>query len=301
MITAISMVKNEEDILEAFITHTLAYVDRLLVLENGSTDTTPAILQRLQQQGYALEVISDPTFRYNQSEKITALYHRALEHRPQFVIPLDSDEFIQAPSRELLHQRLATIPPNGAGKWRWRTCLPTAPNELELSKRFPVARKHEDPNHGKVILRPPANYRDPVLVIAQGYHSAKRNNRNLRTTAFDDIYIAHLPVRSVQQLAQKAILGWMANVAHFKTTAPACGFHWGELYHRALELTSRDLVREAYNYSEHTSRSDLDLTASHLHLAGACTTLNAAVTAELDLRALLEQVCRNWEAQLLRS
>jgi hypothetical protein len=93
----------------------------------------------------------------------------------------------------------------------------------------------------------------------------------------------------------------MANVAQFKTTTPSCGFHWGQLYSRALKLTAQDLVREAYNYSEHTRRSDLDIIQSDLQLAGACTTLNSQQGLDLNPWDLLEQVCRNWEAQLLRS
>lgn len=101
MIITIGMVKNEADIIEAFVRHNLHYVDSIHLIENGSTDATPEILQRLQDEGLPLHIESDPTLRYNQSERTTKLYHKVLQHRPTFVIPLDADEFIQALS--LIH------------------------------------------------------------------------------------------------------------------------------------------------------------------------------------------------------
>ena len=298
-ITAITMVKNEEDILEAFVRHTLHYVDHLLVLENGSIDTTPQILQRLHDEGLPIEIRTDRTFRYNQSEKTTQLYQQTITKRPDFVIPLDADEFIQAPSTEIFRQQLERIPPNGVGTWPWRTYLPSNQDTADIPTRFCFARKHEITGHKKVLVRVPGPT-DPRLVITQGNHSAKRNNRNLPAVELEHIYLAHLPIRSIQQLAQKVILGWMANVAQYKTTNPVCGYHWGDLYRRVLSLNATDLMREAYNYSERQSASDLDLAKSSLVIEGGCTTLHGPITAELDRDLLLARVCSSWEAQLLQ-
>jgi len=296
---AIGMVKNEADIIEAFVRHTLHYVDAIHLIENGSHDETPQILQRLQDKGLALHITHDPTFRYNQAERTTQLYKRVhRDHKPGWIIPLDADEFIQAPSLEFFRQALERIPANGIGSWRWRTCLPTKPNELELSKRFPLARRHENPNHGKIIIRCPKPA-DTGLEIMQGAHSASRSGRKLRGIVFEDMHLAHLPVRSTKQLAQKVILGWMANVAQFKTVTPACGFHWGELYRRALDLTPDDLVREAYNYSEYASHSDLDCTPSNLHIEGLTPSLNCDTDTQLEFKSLLALVLRSWEASLV--
>lgn len=299
-ICAIGMVKNEADIIEAFVRHTLHYVDSIYLIENGSQDKTPQILARLQAEGLPLQLEHDPTFRYNQAEKTTRLYRKIQQQQPHpsFIIPLDADEFIQAPSREFFYDALERIPPHCVGKWRWRTCLPTKPNELELSKRFPVARKHEAAQHGKIIIRCPKPA-DTTLEIMQGAHSATRSGRKLRGIMYEDMYLAHLPIRSTRQLAQKVILGWMANVAQFKTTDPACGFHWGQLYRRALDLTPEDLVREAYNYSETESRTDLDCTTSNLRIEGLTTSLNCDTDTALEFKSLLDLVCRSWEASLL--
>lgn len=299
-ITVITMVKNEEDILEAFVRHTLHYADHLLVLENGSIDSTPQILQRLHSEGLPLEIKSDTTFRYNQSEKTTQLYQQAITKRPDFVIPLDADEFIQTPSVEVFRQELEKIPHSGVGTWGWRTCLPTHQDSAHIPTRFSLARKNENTNHKKVVIRGIGST-DSRLVISQGNHSVKRSNRNPPAVELERSYLAHLPIRSIQQLAQKVILGWMANVAQYKTTSPVCGYHWGELYRRVLSLNATDLMREAYNYSERHSTTDLDLAKSGLVIEGGCTTLYGPITAELDRDLLLARVCSSWEAQLLRT
>lgn len=300
MIITIGMVKNEADIIEAFVRHNLHYVDSIHLIENGSTDATPEILQRLQDEGLPLHIESDPTLRYNQSERTTKLYHKVLQHRPTFVIPLDADEFIQAPSREYFHKAIQRIPPNGMGSWLWRTCLPTNPSALELEERFPLARRYESPQHGKAIIRVPTSYADPALVIEQGSHNAIRRRRPLPGIVFDDIHIAHLPVRTIQQLTQKVILGWMANTAQFKTTSTRCAWHWGELYEKALELTADDLIREAYAYSQVTDTTKFETIPSNLRIEGLTTRLNCD-SCELDFKALLRTVCSVWQASLVEA
>ena len=47
---AISIAKNEMDIIESFVRHTLSFADELLLLDHQSTDKTPEILRALQQE-----------------------------------------------------------------------------------------------------------------------------------------------------------------------------------------------------------------------------------------------------------
>lgn len=291
----IGMVKNEADIIEAFVRHNLHYLDELWLLENSSLDSTPHHLARLTAEGLPLRTIPDPTFTYNQSAKITALYKQVLlERRPTYIIPLDADEFIQSPSREALHNSFSVIRPNQAGQWLWRTCVPADTHSSHIPTRFAMARKQEAMRHGKIVIR--CHGSDSTATIAQGYHALTRNTKQVRTIPLSGVHLAHLPIRSTQQLAQKAILGWMANVAHFKTTTPACGYHWGDLYNRCLDLNDSDLLHEAYNYSDRPGTTAHDLMPSELQIRGPG---QLASTGTLDHKELLELVCRSWEASLL--
>ena len=68
----VACVKNEEDIIEAFVRHNLVYLDRLLVLDHGSTDDTPSILKALQEEGLDLQILHDDSLGKFQGEKMTA-------------------------------------------------------------------------------------------------------------------------------------------------------------------------------------------------------------------------------------
>ncbi|MDD6127049.1 MAG: glycosyltransferase family 2 protein [Veillonellaceae bacterium] len=57
-IVAISMVKNEMDIIESFVRHTLGFADLLIVADHKSTDRTREILESLQAEGLPL-IIED--------------------------------------------------------------------------------------------------------------------------------------------------------------------------------------------------------------------------------------------------
>ena len=50
-IYSISMVKDEEDIIESFIRFNASVIDKFFILDNGSTDNTNLILNLLKNEG----------------------------------------------------------------------------------------------------------------------------------------------------------------------------------------------------------------------------------------------------------
>ena len=69
----LSRVKNECDIIEAFVRHHAGLVDRIIVVDNGSQDGTSEILAALVEEGLPLAVLADPTLEYRQAEIMTYL------------------------------------------------------------------------------------------------------------------------------------------------------------------------------------------------------------------------------------
>ncbi len=96
---AITCVKNEIDIIEAFVRHTLALADRLVVLENGSRDGTCDVLRALEKEGLPLEIVEDPSPGKYQSQRMTRLMRdwAVGRHQADWVLPLDADEFLAVP------------------------------------------------------------------------------------------------------------------------------------------------------------------------------------------------------------
>ena len=58
-ILSISMVKNEEDIIESFVRYNINIFDGIIILDNGSTDDTLKILKQLQKEGLSLIILED--------------------------------------------------------------------------------------------------------------------------------------------------------------------------------------------------------------------------------------------------
>ena len=92
-IAVVSMIKNEEDIVESFIRHASLFADKIYIKDHKSSDRTREILDSLKKEGLNLDVSTFERDEYAQSEVTTQLAHRAIEDGFDIVIPLDADEF----------------------------------------------------------------------------------------------------------------------------------------------------------------------------------------------------------------
>lgn len=105
-IVGVSVVRNEADIIRITVLHHLAAgLDRLLIIDNGSTDGTDRILRQLARDRRVDWSRDEGLFR--QGEMLTTLARRATAAGADWVIPFDADEFWYAPQRPL-RQVLAT-------------------------------------------------------------------------------------------------------------------------------------------------------------------------------------------------
>lgn len=89
-IFAISMVKDEADVIGRTIEHLLAQgVQRLVIADNLSTDNTRGILDSFPE----VVIVDDLEVGYYQSAKMTRLARQAYELGAEWIIPFDADEF----------------------------------------------------------------------------------------------------------------------------------------------------------------------------------------------------------------
>lgn len=224
VIIGISMVRDEEDIVEHTVRAMAEHVDRLVVLDNLSTDNTGPILHQLTAE-LPLEVIPDRQLAYLQSRKLSNLARRvAGDHKGDtvWIVPFDADEVLvtSRPLRAILdeatvdelvlpwlnHQPTSlddTAEPNPLRRMTWRDARPQ-----------PLA---------KVIVR----YRYG-LNIAQGNHSAWYPS-NFETALASGAAMHHFPVRSADQLYRKIINGAAAYRAAGSKLPAGAGIHWKQL------------------------------------------------------------------------
>ncbi|GAA5108185.1 hypothetical protein GCM10023339_06920 [Alloalcanivorax gelatiniphagus] len=95
---AVSMVRDEGDVVGSTITHLLDQgVAGIVVVDNGSTDDTVAVLQDHARRSPRVHVGTDTLAEFYQGEKLSYLAHLARRGGAGWIIPFDADEHWYAP------------------------------------------------------------------------------------------------------------------------------------------------------------------------------------------------------------
>ncbi len=223
-IVAISMVKNEADVIESFVRHGLLIADCLLVVDHDSTDGTGEILAQLQREGLPLEISGYAGAGHDQAEVMTGLMYRAIEeYGADIVIPLDADEFLVSPSGGSAYVRriLQGLPATGVYQCQWLRYELAAPEESPedylLSRPARRSLKQDFPSKA-IVGRIPVQELRPSLM--QGNHALRLPNYEgtflvVEAEALPDVHLAHFPFRSREQILSKKLCMWLSNCAKF--------------------------------------------------------------------------------------
>lgn len=246
---AVSMVKDEADVIAGTLLHLADEVDFLLVSDNGSTDGTREILAELADE-LPLTILDDPEVGYRQSEKMTALASQAAGAGADWIIPFDADELwvwrgrrirdelasadqIDIFYAELFNHFPSGVDPQGVDPFRtivWRQPTPGALPKVAI-RWVDGCRIHQG-NHG--VDHPHGRLRE----------NAQQRGGNDPTGGIE---IRHFPYRSAEQFVRKARNGAAAYAA---TDLPAhVGAHWrsyGDILTRHGPEALADVFREHF-------------------------------------------------------
>lgn len=215
-IVSVSMVKNECDIVESFVRHHCKFVDRMIILDNGSTDATSKILNFLKAE-LPIDVLYDPTPSYSQDAIMTNLTNRAFDlYKADLVLPLDCDEFIYAiDGQQRLHLEAMTSTQSEVFYLPWVTYIPSEeddPTERNPTIRIGHRRLHEGAFVHKVAI--PRDSFSGNDSLTQGSHAlVGESNARCSNVVSETLSIAHYPIRSSEQAISKYVIGWLANLA----------------------------------------------------------------------------------------
>lgn len=217
-VAGISIVKNEDDVIEHTIRHMLTQVDFVIVIDNGSTDSTYDILESLAQVFPDTVYTRQSIEPFNQSDIMSALAQEAGEKGAQWVVPFDADEIwfcLEGEIRHLLmgaRKDLAVVS---------ATLYDHYGTSMDLAKGSPFERlvwKKKLPGAlPKVACRV-----TPDLIIDHGNHSARY--KYLPHIEKYPIEIRHFPYRSPEHMVRKAVNGSLG----LKSAGlnEAIGGHW---------------------------------------------------------------------------
>jgi hypothetical protein len=212
---AVSMVKNEEDVIEETIRNLLEQgVDHVLVADNESTDSTPDILRSLARL-HPVHTVHDPLVPFWQAEKVSLLARAATRNGAAWIVPFDADEIWRAHQGTLAQCLRRASAPIVTAEWLDYLPIEQLP-ATRLIDRFPY--RLAQPSHlKKVAFR--ANWLARTNI---GSHSVALPC----AASVPGLRIAHYRFRSIDQMLTKAADG---ATALRSSGLPASVPYWLEL------------------------------------------------------------------------
>jgi hypothetical protein len=209
----VSVVRNELDVLEAFVRYHAELVDLLVVADHRSVDGSLELLHELREEGLPLEVRSLTAPALRQGQTTTALVREVAQRLgADHVLPLDADEFLTADRPELVPALIRSLPADRPARLALRNAIPT--EEDDMTERNPVARivrrRAAEAKVGakrtKLVVPRAFGVRND-WALTNGNHrlTVEGDQDELVSERQGELYLAHYPVRSVEQVTWRLI------------------------------------------------------------------------------------------------
>ena len=211
----VSMIRDEADILPAFLEHASELFDMGFLLDHRSSDGSQKIMDDFCSgfSGWSYFKLDFPG--RHQRDMSNIFMRRAFDAEVDAVIFLDADEFIDCTKEELLSKTCCLNEEQEIGLLRWIPCVPKtfSNSQFDLDEPLYVAQ-HPSPASlvapKVVVTRQIFLDANGMLRVTQGNHAVEGGQAPWPTREIGCIY--HVPIRSRQQLFRKAVLGATSNL-----------------------------------------------------------------------------------------
>lgn len=219
-LVAVAIVKNEADVIEAFVRHTLAWVDHLFILDHESTDGTREILLALRAEGLPLRLFTDDALGHIQEYRSNYLSRLAVrELSADWIVPLDADEFLCGPDRQTLEADLAASMPGHSRSLTLLNYLYTDADDR--AEPNPVLRlRHCEPQRSptRKVMVSAALALDESVTAIMGSHALVRGGQKLPDQPLNEAFhLAHYPLRSPEHQLLRIVFPQLQKFSHGKT------------------------------------------------------------------------------------
>jgi len=236
-IWAITMVKNESDIIESFCRYTLCYSDGIIIQDDVSSDNTIDIIQNLINEGLNIillrsekKIISKEG--YGKLQVINAMIKLAIEeHDADWVIPVDADEFLICADGSSPRRQLEELDESIEHQIKWRTYIyEKSPKDgnIFLPYNFKHFRNPKLERLYKTFISKEIFY-NYDCTVALGNHSIIFSGSTRPPIDYpDNLLLAHYPIRNENQLLSKIIIGELNYLCVHERRGS--GIHWHKIY-----------------------------------------------------------------------
>lgn len=225
-IVTTTIARNEADILEAFVRHHLPFVDRMVIVCHFCQDSSVDVLRALEHEGLPLELheLDDPAFVENEFHDF--LFDAAAVHDPDWILPLDADEFLIGTDSGGVEAAFAALPEDRVSQLRWRTYVPRPDDDPEEQNVLERIRWRVEREWGVKVVVPRALRRRRRIGVSHGHHHVYERDTGaaLPHGQSDALVLAHYPIRSAKQFRGKVLGGWPTRRAAPRFT-PGNAFH----------------------------------------------------------------------------
>lgn len=205
---AITLVKNECDIIELFIRINSKVIDHFFIIDNGSTDKTVEIIELMRKEGFKITLFKDTDPNFHQ-EKITkrAIISASKADKFDWLFPIDADEFLDV-DKTKLEEELHALGKRTIAELEWAIWVPIYADYADTNAPLHNNFRRKTPRgeiFGKVVIPFDALLTD--FTLGAGNHVFYINGQKIQTNRLTCCFLNHFPVRSYEQIATKAILG----------------------------------------------------------------------------------------------
>ncbi len=279
-------VRNEADILPAFLRHILALFDYGILVDHRSIDGSAEML-RAACAGRPGWRCWRATYEGHHQQQAAAIGLNRLfqETDADIVCLLDADEFIDVADRTELERLFGRLgDPAQVGQLFWRNCIPAnlGQDRFDIGDLIQVCPERSI--YPKIVVpRALWHTRNGAARPTAGYHSiAWDQGAYLTYQPVGDLL--HVPFRSRSQMERKLVLGRLADLAR-ADRAENENVHWRDMLERvaAGAIDEPDLIGWITGYGEPGFAGRRVDRAGLTGLGFSLRPLNVAAVATLDL------------------
>lgn len=251
-IVSLTKIKNESDIVEAFVRYHVNIFDEMYFVENGSFDGTYEILCALKKEGLPITIFDESGSEFEVERFANEYLYKAAElSKADWIVPIDTDEFLSTKNRNNPRSYLMEQDTGAVLSIHWRTYIYKDVNEQEpfLPDQFHCYRLEEYESTKKIIV-PAMALKNKDFYLLAGYHSWWSSS-GYREISDDNLILAHYPVRSILQIKKQLIVNRIGKIMRDENASQS--WHWKSIYNQ-LKSEQIDLESISMHYASSDER-----------------------------------------------